>query len=174
MQCVSRLLRATPLSSTRSFFSTPPCSVYPTKPAARSFSVTSPHYKFVVPKRKQQVNMPSGDMTTFKGKPFDRASLESVMKVLFPPHIVLRCTALCCPSSHIDLPSDDSSTRPPSTSTVVSLACTTMARPAPPSPTTLSTSGASTLSCARTCWRVTRTRPPTADSTDRLQLTPPC
>lgn len=172
MQCVSRLLRATPLSSTRSFFSTPPCSVYPTKPAARSFSVTSPHCKFVVPKRKQQVNMPSGDMTTFKGKPFDRASLESVMKVLFP--LISCCAAPCYPPSHIDPPSDDSSTRPPSTSTVVSLACTTMARPAPPSPTTLSTSGASTLSCARTCWRVTRTRPPAADHTDRLQLTPPC
>ena len=103
MQCVSRLLRATPLSSTRSFFSTPPCSVYPTKPAARSFSVTSPHCKFVVPKRKQQVNMPSGDMTTFKGKPFDRASLESVMKVPFPLilSLVLRCAALRCAAPHL-------------------------------------------------------------------------
>jgi hypothetical protein len=83
MHCVSRLLRAnTPSSSLRAcrpVFSTPPSLVYPTKPA-RSFSATPTHFKFVVPKRKQQVKMPS-DMTTFKGKPFDRASLESVMKV---------------------------------------------------------------------------------------------
>ncbi len=82
MQCVSRLLRAKAPSSLRDCrpdFSTPRYLVYPTKPA-RCFSATPIHSKFVVPKRKQQVKMPS-DMTTFKGKPFDRASLESVMKV---------------------------------------------------------------------------------------------
>ncbi|KAF1933654.1 glycyl-tRNA synthetase [Didymella exigua CBS 183.55] len=75
MQCVSRLLRANSPRLCRP--STPPFS-YPTKPA-RCFSATPTHCKFVVPKRKQQVTMPS-DMTTYKGKPFDRASLESVMK----------------------------------------------------------------------------------------------
>jgi len=88
MQCVSRLLRAnTSLHRRPAVFSTPPSLVYP-KPA-RSFSVTHPHFKFVVPKRKQQVKMPS-EMTTFKGKPFDRASLDSVMKVCKRPlcHLV--------------------------------------------------------------------------------------
>ena len=143
MHCVSRLLRAnTPSSSLRAcrpVFSTPPSLVYPTKPA-RSFSATPTHFKFVVPKRKQQVKMPS-DMTTFKGKPFDRASLESVMKVCAG----ILALELCAATSHIDQHSDDSSTRPPSTSTAVSLASTTMARPVPPSQTTLSTYGGSTL-----------------------------
>ncbi|KAJ4339551.1 Glycine--tRNA ligase 1, mitochondrial [Didymella glomerata] len=80
MQCVSRLLRANPSNSLRSckpapaFISTPPNRTH-----SRSFAATPTHFKFVIPKRKQQVTMPS-DMTTFKGKPFDRASLESVMK----------------------------------------------------------------------------------------------
>jgi len=84
MQCVSRLLRANPSNSLRNckpapaFISTPPYQSHPTQ--SRSFAATPTHFKFVVPKRKQQVTMPS-DMTTFKGKPFDRASLESVMKV---------------------------------------------------------------------------------------------
>ncbi|KAJ4407369.1 Glycine--tRNA ligase 1, mitochondrial [Didymella pomorum] len=85
MQCVSRLLRANPSNSLRNckfkpapaFISTPPYQSHPTQ--SRSFAATPTHFKFVVPKRKQQVTMPS-DMTTFKGKPFDRASLESVMK----------------------------------------------------------------------------------------------
>ncbi|KAJ4379343.1 Glycine--tRNA ligase 1, mitochondrial [Didymella sp. IMI 355093] len=82
MQCVSRLLRANPSNSLRNckpaFISTPPYQSHPTQ--SRGFTATPPHSKFVVPKRKQQqVTMPS-DMTTFKGKPFDRASLESVMK----------------------------------------------------------------------------------------------
>lgn len=142
MHCLSRLLRANTTSSSlrvcRPNLVTPPYLVYPTKPA-RSFSATPIHSKFVVPKRKQQVTMPS-DMTTFKGKPFDRASLESVMKVCacIPP---TRCAA----SSHIDHHSDDSFTHPPSTSMAVSLVSTTMARPVPPSQTTLSTYGGSTL-----------------------------
>lgn len=143
MHCVSRLLRAnTPSSSLRScsVFSTPPTLVYPTKPARTWFSTTPTLFKFVVPKRKQQVTMPS-DMTTFKGKPFDRASLESVMKVraCILPH------KLCAAPSHIDHCSDDSFTHPPSTSMAESLVFTTMARPAPPSQTTLSTYGESTL-----------------------------
>ena len=146
MQCVSRLLRANPLSSSlrncRPVFSTP--LVYPTKACnerlSKRFSATPTHFKFVVPKRKQQVKMPS-DMTTFKGKPFDRASLESVMKVC----ACILSRKLCAASSHIDHCSADSSTRPPSTSTAVSLVSTTMARPVPPSQTTSSTYGESTL-----------------------------
>ncbi|KAF3042154.1 Glycine--tRNA ligase 1, mitochondrial [Didymella heteroderae] len=83
MQCVSRLLRANPSNSLRNckpaFISTPPYQYQSHPTQARSFAATPTHCKFVVPKRKQQVTMPS-DMTTFKGKPFDRASLESVMK----------------------------------------------------------------------------------------------
>lgn len=85
MRPLSQLLRASCCSSSlRSctpVFSAPPCLVYPTK----SFTTTPAHRRFQVPKRNDQVTM-SGDMTTLKGKPFDRASLESLMKVCIHPH----------------------------------------------------------------------------------------
>ena len=143
MHCVSRLLRANNLSSSlrscRPVFSTPPSLVYPTK-STRSFSATPTHLKFVVPKRKQQVKMPS-DMTTFKGKPFDRASLDSVMKVC----ACILSHDLCAASSHIDHCSDDSSTHPLSTSMAVSLVSMIMVRPVPHSQITLSIYGESIL-----------------------------
>jgi hypothetical protein len=76
-------------------------------------------------------------MTTFKGKPFDRPSLESLMKV--------RNNNLSDGASHTDRYSDDYSTHPLSISMAVSLVSTTLARPAAPSPTTLSTYGGNTL-----------------------------
>jgi glycyl-tRNA synthetase len=82
MRPLSRLLRVNCFSSSlrtcRPVFSTPPCPVHPTK----SFATTPALHKFQVPKRKKEpANMGGGDMTTFKGKPFDRPSLESLMKV---------------------------------------------------------------------------------------------
>jgi glycyl-tRNA synthetase len=82
MRQLSRLLRANCFSSSlrtcRPVFSTPPSLVYPTK----SFATTPAHLRFQVPTRKKDnVNMGGGDMTTYKGKPFDRPSLESLMKV---------------------------------------------------------------------------------------------
>jgi hypothetical protein len=84
MRQLSRLLRANCLSASlrtcRPVFSTPPSLVYPTK----AFATTPAHYRFQVPSRKKEpayVNMAGGDMTTYKGKPFDRPSLESLMRV---------------------------------------------------------------------------------------------
>lgn len=77
MRLLSGVLRANCFSSLRKpFFDAPPCLVYPTK----SFSTTSTYRRYEVPKRKKEVNM-AHDMTTLKGKPFDRASLESLMRV---------------------------------------------------------------------------------------------
>lgn len=83
MHQLSRLLRPHCFSSSslrrtcRPIFSTPPCPVHPTK----TFATTRVHHRFQAASRKHdQANM-VGDMTTFKGKPFDRPSLESLMKV---------------------------------------------------------------------------------------------
>lgn len=81
MRRLSRLLRANCFSSSlrtcRPGFSTPPCLVYPT----RSFATTPARQKFQVPTRKKEQIVMAGDMTTYKGKPFDRPSLDSLMKV---------------------------------------------------------------------------------------------
>jgi glycyl-tRNA synthetase len=81
MRQLSRLLRVNCFSSSlrpcRPVFSTPPPLVYPTK----SFATTPARQRFQVPTRKKDNVVMAGDMTTFKGKPFDRASLDSLMKV---------------------------------------------------------------------------------------------
>jgi glycyl-tRNA synthetase len=81
MRQLSRLLRANCFSSSLSLrrpqISTPPALVYPTK----TFATTPTHLRFQVPTRKKDFVVMAGDMTTYKGKPFDRASLESLMKV---------------------------------------------------------------------------------------------
>lgn len=78
MRQLSRALRANCFSSLRKpFFNTPLCLIYPT----RSFTTTPVHHRYQVPKRKKEVNM-ANDMTTLKGKPFDRTSLESLMRVI--------------------------------------------------------------------------------------------
>ena len=76
MRQLSRALRANCFLSLRKpFFNAPPWPVYPTK----SFATTPAHHKYQVPKRKKDLTM-SKEMTTLKGKPFDRVSLESLMK----------------------------------------------------------------------------------------------
>lgn len=82
MRQLSRLLRANCFSFSllplhRPRFGTPPYLIYPTQ----SFATTPPRQRFQVQKRKKEDVVMAGDMTTFKGKPFDRASLESLMKV---------------------------------------------------------------------------------------------
>jgi glycyl-tRNA synthetase len=82
MRQLSRIPRATYFSSSprgRSIFSTPPSLVHPTK----SFTTTPAHCRFQLStkkKGKDTIAM-AGDMTTYKGKPFDRAALESLMRV---------------------------------------------------------------------------------------------
>jgi hypothetical protein len=80
MRSLSKALRVNCFSSLREPFfntSTPPSCVY----SARSFTTTPPYHRFQAPKRKQQpVNM-APEMTTLKGKAFDRAALESLMRV---------------------------------------------------------------------------------------------
>jgi hypothetical protein len=138
MRQLSRLLRANCYSSSlrtcRPVFSTPPCPVYPTK----CFATTPAHQRYKVQTRKaDQVGM-AGDMTTFKGKPFDRPSLESLMKVCIK-QFMLSC------SSHANEYSDASSTHPPLISMAVFLVSTTMAHPVAPLRTTSSTHGENTL-----------------------------
>jgi len=78
MRQLSRLLRANCFSSSlRPQFSTPPSLARPTK----NFATTTARERFQVHTRKKDTVVMAGDMTTFKGKPFDRASLESLMKV---------------------------------------------------------------------------------------------
>jgi glycyl-tRNA synthetase len=81
MRQLSRLLRANCSSSSlrtcRPVFSTPPCPVHPTK----SFATTPAHLRYQVPTKKKDTTAMAGDMTTFKGKPFDRPSLEGLMRV---------------------------------------------------------------------------------------------
>lgn len=79
MHQLSRVLRVNCfLSPRRPFLNAPPCLVYPTS----SFFSTSPtHRRYQVPKRKREATMSNKDMTTLKGKPFDRVSLESLMRV---------------------------------------------------------------------------------------------
>jgi hypothetical protein len=48
-------------------------------PTKTHFSTTPPHFRYQIPKRKE-VAMPS-DTTTHKGKPFERAAFEQLMKV---------------------------------------------------------------------------------------------
>jgi glycyl-tRNA synthetase len=93
MRRLSRLLRANCLSASRRtcrpVFSTPPSLVHPTK----AFATTPAHQRFQVASRKEQpayVNMAGGDMTTYTGKPFDRPSLESLMRVR-AQHVSWRC-----------------------------------------------------------------------------------
>jgi hypothetical protein len=65
------------------FFGAPPRPVHPTWTAtARNFTTTPSRFKFKVPQRKKQEVKMSHAMTTKTGEPFDRASLESVMKVV--------------------------------------------------------------------------------------------
>ena len=86
MRQLSRALRANCFSSLREpFFYTPPCLVY----RARSFTTTPPHHRYQVPQRKQKTVEMAHDMTTLKGKPFDRTSLESLMKVFTFPALVV-------------------------------------------------------------------------------------
>jgi glycyl-tRNA synthetase len=83
MRSLSKALRANCFSSLREPFfntSTPPRCVY----SARSFTTTPPHHRFQAPKRKQQPVTMAPEMTTLKGKAFDRASLESLMRVTAP------------------------------------------------------------------------------------------
>ncbi|CAI6333928.1 unnamed protein product [Periconia digitata] len=77
MRTLSSLVRAKccPFSFRKPFSNTPPYLVYPTK----SFTTTPIHHRYQAPKRKQEPIM-SSDMTTLKGKPFDRTSLESLMR----------------------------------------------------------------------------------------------
>lgn len=83
MRQLSRLLslRAHCFSSSlscRPVFSTPPALAHP----SHSFTTTPARCKYQVPKRKHAPTATmAGDMTTFKGKPFDRPSLESLMRV---------------------------------------------------------------------------------------------
>lgn len=80
MRLLAKALRVNCFSSLREPFfnsSTPPRCVY----SARSFTTTPPHHRFQVPKRKQQIVDMAPEMTTLKGKAFDRASLESLMRV---------------------------------------------------------------------------------------------
>lgn len=83
MRSLSKALRANCFSSLREPFfntSTPPYSVY----SARSFTTTPPLHRFQAPKRTQQIVNMAPEMTTLKGKAFDRASLESLMRVDTP------------------------------------------------------------------------------------------
>jgi hypothetical protein len=125
MRQLSRLLRANCFSSSlrtcRPVFSTPPCLVHPTK----SFATTPARLRFEVPTRKTDNVVMAGDMTTYKGKPFDRPSLESLMRVRAMLPVQLG-------SSHTNQYSADYSTHPPSTSMVECPASTTSARPAAP------------------------------------------
>jgi hypothetical protein len=138
MRQLSRLLRANCFSSSlrtcRPVFSTPPCPVHPTK----SFATTPAHLRYQVTTKRKDDAVMAGDMTTFKGKPFDRPSLEGLMRVR-------RMLLYCSGRRHANSHSAASSTHPPSTSTAACLASTTSARPAAPSPTTLSTYGGNTL-----------------------------
>lgn len=68
--CPARLL------SRRPALSAPPSLIYPTK----CFTTTLPRHRFQISQRKEPVTMPT-EMTTLKGEPFDRASLESLIKV---------------------------------------------------------------------------------------------
>jgi glycyl-tRNA synthetase len=77
MRALSSLLRINHLSSLRKpLFNTPHRRVYPTK----SFSTTPIHHKYQPLKRTKEPAMVS-DMTTLKGKPFDRPALEGLMRV---------------------------------------------------------------------------------------------
>lgn len=149
MRPLASLLRANCFAFPRKpFFSTPPRLVYPTK----SFTTTPHLHRYQAPKRKQQVPM-AHDMTTLKGKPFDRASLESLMRV----RIYSLCPRISAVAVGVILTSRSaaSSTRLHSISTAVFRVSTTMAQPAVPSPTTLSTYGGNTLYSRRTCSRWT-------------------
>ena len=74
------LLRPSPCSARlalrRSLYRAPPPP--PTHPT-KHFSSTPPQLRYKVPQRKNAA-MPS-DTTTFKGKPFERAAFEQLMKV---------------------------------------------------------------------------------------------
>jgi hypothetical protein len=79
MRRLIQLLRVPPsasrLSLRRPLYRAPPPPTHPTK----HFSSTPPLDKYKVPQRKN-VAMPS-DTTTYKGKPFERAAFEQLMKV---------------------------------------------------------------------------------------------
>ncbi|KAF2240318.1 glycyl-tRNA synthetase-like protein [Trematosphaeria pertusa] len=76
MRQLSSVLRANCCSSFRKpFLRAPPGRVYPTQ----SFATTPAHRRFQLPRQKREAAM-AHDMTTLKGKPFDRASLESLMR----------------------------------------------------------------------------------------------
>jgi glycyl-tRNA synthetase len=105
MRSLSKALRAncssgsSGLSGLRApYFNTclhaPPSSVI-----RRSFTTTPPQHRFQPPKRKQQKQQSVGmapEMTTLKGKPFDRASLESLMRASRPT----AATLAACTESH--------------------------------------------------------------------------
>jgi hypothetical protein len=76
MRRLSTLLRASQIASR--LLNRPPTAPlqHPTK---THFSTTPPHLRYQIPKRKE-VAMPS-DTTTHKGKPFERAPFEQLMKV---------------------------------------------------------------------------------------------
>lgn len=83
MRQLSRVVRAgcspPALLLRRPVISAPPSlAQYPT---TKGFTTSPAHHKYQVPKRKKQEVVMAADMTTFKGKPFDRAALESLMKV---------------------------------------------------------------------------------------------
>ena len=79
MRQLSPLLRASNLSLRlplpRPALSAPPSLVY----QIHRFTTTAPRPRYQLPTRKDQVIMPT-EMTTLKGEPFDRASLESLVK----------------------------------------------------------------------------------------------
>lgn len=84
MRSLSKALRANCLSSPSfrvPYFNTG-LPAPPSRLIRRSFTTTPPLHRFQPPKRKKQqqpVDM-APEMTTLKGKPFDRASLESLMR----------------------------------------------------------------------------------------------
>lgn len=81
MRQLSRLLRVNslfnPLLSTPHHY---PRVTHPATTFASNFSNTTTRQRFKVPTHKKDHVVMAGDMTTFKGRPFDRASLESLMK----------------------------------------------------------------------------------------------
>lgn len=131
MRQLSSVLRANCCSSFRKpFLRAPPGRVYPTQ----SFATTPAHRRFQLPRQKREAAM-AHDMTTLKGKPFDRASLESLMRVR--SHTSNRPRLWLWQSSGVaaamlTIRSAACSTPPPSKSTAACPVCTITGRRAVP------------------------------------------